>query len=77
MNESEKSNTKRSMSMSPRLNADLIELCDKLGISVHAYLTAEVAKIIHRDRALYLAEDTMHHVTSMLKSLQKATEQDS
>ena len=60
---------KRAISLSTKLDADLVELCDYLGLSTHAYLVAEAAKAIHRDRLSFLAKTSLQEMTEQFRKL--------
>ena len=60
---------KRAMSLSPKLDADLVELCEHLGISTHAYLVSEAAKSIQRDRLSFLAKSSIEDMMKDFKRI--------
>jgi hypothetical protein len=60
---------KRAISLSAKLDGDLVELCEYLGISTHAYLVSEAAKAIQRDRLTFLAKNSMEQMTEQFRKL--------
>ena len=50
---------KRSLSLSPKTNADLLALADILGVNPHSYMVNELAKSIQRDSITFqMKKDT-------------------
>lgn len=62
---------KRSISLTPKLDDELEELCDYLGVSAHAYLVTEVAKIIQRDRLTFLAKNSISGMMDRFNEITK------
>jgi hypothetical protein len=63
---------KRAISLSAKLDADLVELCGFLGLSTHAYLVAEAAKAIQRDRMVFLAKNSIEDMMKDFKRIADA-----
>ena len=63
---------KRAISLSTKLDADLVELCEFLGISTHAYLVSEAAKAIQRDRLSFLAKNSIEDMMKDFKRIADA-----
>ena len=71
MNENHTEKKKRSLTMSLKLNNDIEMLCEHLGLSVHAYMMAEIAKCVQRD---ILTLTTKSNLDNMLKEFQSLSE---
>ena len=66
---------KRSLTLSQKTNADLLELSEALGINPHSYLIGEVAKAIQRDRlALVAAKASQDGIDQMVRMVASAVE---
>lgn len=44
---------KRGVSLPAKVNGDLMELCQYLGVNVHSWMVNEIAKAVQRERAEY------------------------
>lgn len=62
---------KRSLTLSLKLNSDLEELTDHLGISVHSYMVNELSKAIQRDRLSFLAKNSIEDMMKQFSELTK------
>ena len=60
---------KRSCSLTEKLNDDLEELCEHLGVNVHSYMVNEIAKAVQRDRLTFLAKSGIDELLSDFKKL--------
>ena len=72
MMEKKPANVKRSMSLSKKMNDDLLALTEALGVNAHSYMINEIAKSIQRDSLTLnintCAQDVMSSVLQMLSS---------
>lgn len=64
---------KRGVSISAKTNADLVELCETLGVNIHSYMVNEIAKAIQRDRlTLSLTKNQQDTMVNMEKIFEEA-----
>ena len=64
---------KRSMSLSDKMNDDLVALTDALGVNPHSYMINELAKSIQRDSlALKIKDDTQAQMNKMMQVVASA-----
>jgi hypothetical protein len=60
---------KRSLSLSPKTNADLLALADILGVNPHSYMVNELAKSIQRDSITFqMKKDTEDQLTKLFSA---------
>lgn len=63
-------NVKKSLSISHKLNDDLNQLTEVLGVNAHSYIVNALAMCVARDiRALHHGVDVEHTVTDTLEML--------
>jgi hypothetical protein len=60
---------KRSLTLSLKLNGDLEELTEHLGISVHSYMVNELAKAVQRDRLSFQAKNSLEDMMKDFKRI--------
>jgi hypothetical protein len=61
---------KRSLSLSPKTNADLLALADVLGVNPHSYMVNELAKSIQRDSITFqMKKNTEDQLTKLFSTL--------
>lgn len=65
---------KRAMTLSVKLDSDLEELCEHLGVSVTTYLVNETAKSVQRDRLSFLAKNSIEGMMSDFKRIANLAE---
>lgn len=77
MSEVPKEGKKRSVSLSPKLNSDLITLTDALGINAHSYMVNEIAKAVQRDSlSLQINNNSNGHMAAMLDMVKSKLSED-
>ncbi len=71
----EKTIFKRSLSLSPKTNADLLALAEVLGVNPHSYMVNELAKAIQRDSiAFQMKKNTEDQLGKLFEILAEAQE---
>ena len=61
------------MSLSDKMNDDLVALTDALGVNPHSYMINELAKSIQRDSlALKIKDDTQAQMNKMMQVVASA-----
>lgn len=66
-------NKRRTVNMSAKLNSDLEELCEHLGVNIHSYMVNEIAKSVQRDRMALISQNS---IATMLSDFQKLANQE-
>jgi hypothetical protein len=64
---------RRSVCMTPKLNNDLEELCEHLGVNCHSYMVNEIAKSVQRDRMALISQNS---IATMLSDFQRLANQE-
>lgn len=73
--EKEKTIFKRSLSLSPKTNADLLALAEVLGVNPHSYMVNELAKAIQRDSiAFQMKKSTEDQLSKLIDVISQASE---
>lgn len=71
----EKTIFKRSLSLSPKTNADLLALAERLGVNPHSYMVNELAKAIQRDSiAFQMKKSTDDQLGKFIEVMTQAAE---
>lgn len=62
---------KRSLSLSQKMNSDLLALSEALGVNPHSYMINELAKSIQRDSlSLQVKKNTQEQLATLLQFIQ-------
>lgn len=72
----EKTIYKRSLSLSPKTNSDLISLSEMLGVNPHSYMVNELAKAIQRDSIAFQMKKNTEDQIGKLFEILAAAEQE-
>lgn len=66
---------KRSLSLSPKTNSDLLALAEVLGVNPHSYMVNELAKAIQRDSiAFQMKKSTEDQLGKLIDVISQAAE---